>query len=114
MKAVSRKGAGAAPASGQPPGTGADKRDESDKAEREVSLHRASLVLRAIRKRYEAGRSAYPRAHRYSVPVAVDASDMDWITAAIKAVEKVIADGSFEFAGDVAQHRRSCGRRLRS
>jgi hypothetical protein len=59
------------------------------------SLKRAVRTLRAIRERYEMGRnvdSTYARA--YSVQVALGHTDMLWITAAIEAMEKAIADSA--------------------
>lgn len=59
------------------------------------SLKRAVRTLRAIRERYETGRnrdSTYARA--YSVQVAVGHADMLWITAAIEAMEKAIAESA--------------------
>jgi len=51
----------------------ANKRIDSSQAESQRSLQRASVVLRAIRQRYETGRSVYPHACCYSVHFAVNA-----------------------------------------
>ena len=61
-----------------------------DSLANQMSLQRAALTLRAIRQRYETGHNAHPLAHCYSVNVAVDSGDMDWITAAIEAVEEAL------------------------
>jgi hypothetical protein len=53
--------------------------------------------LRAIRERYETGRSVdstYVRA--YSVQLALGYADMFWITAAIEALERSIAGSATE------------------
>ncbi len=58
-----------------------------------MSLQQAVRTLRAIRQRYEIGRtvdSDYVRAYR--VWVALGYADMFWITAAIEALEKAVAD----------------------
>jgi hypothetical protein len=63
--------------------------------ESQVSLQQAVHTLRAIRERYETGRtvdSGYVRA--YSVQVSLGYADMLWITAAIEAMEKAIADSA--------------------
>ena len=55
-------------------------------------LQQALRTLRAIRQRYEIGRSAssdYVRS--YSVQVALGYADMLWVTAAIEALEKAVA-----------------------
>ena len=64
-------------------------------SESEVTLQQAIRTLRAIRQRYETGRSTssdYARA--YSVQVALGYADMLWITAAIEALEKAVAPSS--------------------
>ena len=61
--------------------------------ESQVRLQQAVRTLRAIRQRYEMGRnvdSDYVRA--YSLQVALGYADMFWITAAIEALEKAIAE----------------------
>ena len=61
----------------------------------QVRLEQALRTLRAIRERYEMGRnvdSDYVRA--YSLQAAFGYADMFWITAAIEALEKAIADPS--------------------
>jgi len=61
--------------------------------ESQVRLQQAVRTLRAIRQRYEMGRnvdSDYVRA--YSLQVALGYADMFWISAAIEALEKAIAD----------------------
>jgi hypothetical protein len=65
--------------------------------ESQVSLQQAIRTLRAIRQRYETGRSAssdYVRA--YSVQVALGYADMLWITAVIEALEKSVPPSSNE------------------
>jgi hypothetical protein len=75
-------------------------RDPQDRNDRNPfdsgeSLKRAVRTLRAIRDRYEMGRnvdSTYACA--YSVQVAFGQADMLWITAAIEAMEKAIAESA--------------------
>ncbi len=65
--------------------------------ESQVSLQRAVRTLRAIRERYETGRNVdfgYVRA--YSVQVALGYADMFWVTAAIEALEKAIANSAVD------------------
>jgi hypothetical protein len=69
----------------------ANRRNQRSLLESQLSLQRASLVLRAIRQRYEAGHNAHPDARCYSVQVVMDYGDMAWISAAIEALEKTIA-----------------------
>jgi hypothetical protein len=55
-------------------------------------LQQALRTLRAIRQRYETGRSTssdYVRS--YSVQVALGYADMLWVTAAIEVLEKAVA-----------------------
>ncbi len=76
----------------------------NDPPQSQVSLEQAVRTMRAIRERYESGHnvgSDYVRA--YSVQVAFGYADMFWITAAIEAIEKVIAAGAIETAGSAAQ-----------
>jgi hypothetical protein len=87
----------AAPATTQPHESDeARRRNQSDSLDSQLSLQRASLILRAIRQRYEAGRNAHPNARCYSVQVVMDHGDMAWISAAIDALEKTIAAGATE------------------
>jgi len=74
----------------------ATRRAHSNSLDNQLSLQRASLILRAIRQRYEAGRNAHPYARCYSVQVVMDYGDMAWISAAIDALEKTIAAGATE------------------
>lgn len=78
------------------------QRSDNDWIESQLSLQRASLVLRAIRERYETGRERHPDARCYSVHVALDVGDVAWITAAIGAVENTIAERSVEVARPAA------------
>jgi len=55
-------------------------------------LQRA-VLLRAIRQRYEMGRTTHPGARCFAVQIVGDGGDMPWITAAIEALEKTIAAG---------------------
>ena len=74
----------------------ANSRNRSNSLDNQLSLQRASLILRAIRQRYEAGRNAHPYARCYSVQVVMDHGDMAWISAAIEALEKTIAAAATE------------------
>jgi len=68
-------------------------------ADSQVSLQLAVRTLRAIRQRYETGRnvdSGYGRS--YTVQVALDYTDMLWVTAAIESLEKAITVGKTEIA----------------
>ena len=76
-----------------------NRRNETKPSESQVSLQRALRTLRAVRQRYETGRNAHPDTRYYSVHVVVDPGDIAWISAAIEAVEKVIAAGAAETAG---------------
>jgi len=61
----------------------------------QVRLQQAVRTLRALRQRYELERnvdSDYARA--YSLQVAFGYADMFWITAAIEALEKALADST--------------------
>jgi hypothetical protein len=61
----------------------------------QVRLQQAVRTLRALRQRYELERnvdSDYVRA--YSLQVAFGYADMFWITAAIEALEKALADST--------------------
>jgi hypothetical protein len=78
---------GAKAANAQP----CESRDMNDCEE---SLQRAIYTLRAIRKRYEAGRTAHPDARGYSVQLAVDCGDMAWITTALEVLETRAAAGT--------------------
>ena len=69
----------------------AKSRDDRNPAENLVSLQRASKVLHGIRDRYQREFGAQPGARAYSMRVAVDAGDIEWITAAIECVERVLA-----------------------
>jgi hypothetical protein len=92
MKGALQTREGAAPATAQRrEARHAAKRNETHSPESQSSVQRASLVLRAIRQRYEAGRNAHPDARCYSVHVAVDYGDMAWINAAIEVLEKAVA-----------------------
>jgi len=94
MKGVLQTRERAAPATSQQrESRHAARRNETNSLESQGSLQRASLVLRAIRQRYEVGRNEHPDARCYSVHVAVDYGDMAWITAAIETLEKAIAAG---------------------
>ena len=81
----------------------ANKRIDRNQAESQRSLQRASVVLRAIRQRYETGRSVHPHACGYSVHFAVKAGDIGWITAAIESIERAIAGSASEAAGPPPQ-----------
>ena len=81
----------------------AKKRNKRNPAEGQRSLQRASVVLRAIRQRYETGRSVHPHACGYSVHFAVNAGDIGWITAAIESIERAIAGSASEAAGPPPQ-----------
>ena len=82
----------AAPATSQRHESGeTNRRTPRSSLESRLSLQRASLVLRAIRQRYEAGRNAHPDARCYSVQVVMDYGDMAWISAVIEALDKTIA-----------------------
>src|SRR5215471_20252527 len=83
----------------------ANKRSDEKPAENQVSLQRASTVLRGIRQRYQTGRSAHPDANCYSVQVAVDAGDMAWITAAIESVEGLLAGSASDDARPAVKAR---------
>jgi hypothetical protein len=78
-------------------------RKETRPSESQVSLQRALRTLRAVRQRYETGRSAHADARFYSVHVVVDHGDVAWIAAAIEAVEKALAGRASEAAGPAAQ-----------
>ena len=80
----------------------ANERIDRTQAESQRSLTRASVVLRAIRQRYETGRGVHPHACCYSVHFAVNAGDIAWITAAIESVERAIAGSASEAAGPAA------------
>ena len=70
-------------------------RTEKTQSESQENLHRAVRTLGAFRERYETGRNAgsgYLRS--YTVQVALGYTDMLWITAAIEALEKAIADSA--------------------
>jgi hypothetical protein len=94
MNAVVETRDTAAPATSEP--GEAKGHNESNSLDKQLSLQRASLILRAIRQRYEAGRNAHPYARCYSVQVVMDYGDMAWISAAIDALEKTIAAGATE------------------
>lgn len=71
----------------------------------QVSLQQAVRTLRAIQESYEMGRnvdSDYVRA--YSLQVALGYADMLWITAAIEALERVIAAGTTKAARPTARN----------
>jgi hypothetical protein len=73
----------------------AHRHHDGNPSESQVSLQQALRTLRAIRQRYETGRSTssdYVRS--YSVQVALGYADMLWITAAIEALEKAVAANS--------------------
>ena len=58
-------------------------------------LEQALRTLRAIRQRYESESDASSgRKRAYSVQVALNYSDMLWITATIEALEKSAADSA--------------------
>lgn len=70
-------------------------RKDSGLQESQVRLQQAVRTLRALRQRYEMGRnvdSDYVRG--YSLQVSLGYADMFWITAAIEALEKAIADAA--------------------
>ena len=73
---------------------GANSRSDSNTFERRNSLQRAVRTLRAIRQRYETGRSAHPDARCYTVQIAVGYGDMAWIAAAIDALETRVTDAT--------------------
>jgi len=78
--------------------------------ESEASLQQALRTLRGIRRRYEIERTAHPDA-LCNLHVALGDSDMNWLDAAIEALQKPIAAGATEAAGEAAE--RSSGFRLR-
>ena len=80
----------------------ANKRIDRNQAENLWSLQRAAVVLRAIRQRYETGRSIHRHACCYSVHFAVNAGDIAWITAAIESVERAIAGNACGAVGSAA------------
>jgi hypothetical protein len=61
-------------------------------AARQVALQQALRTLGAIRVRYEIDRGNSDT-HLRSVLIALSGADMLWITAAIEALQKVIAAG---------------------
>ena len=70
-------------------------RKDSRLQESQVRLQQAVRTLRALRQRYEVGRnvdSDYVRG--YSLQVSLGYADMFWISAAIEALEKAIADAA--------------------
>jgi hypothetical protein len=90
MNAVLRVDGDPFPESRDPQG-----RNDRNPFDSRESLKRAVRTLRAIRERYEWGHkvdSDYVRA--YSVQVAFGYADMLWITAAIEAMEKAIAESA--------------------
>ena len=63
----------------------------------EDSLLRAVRTLRGIRERYETEHKAdSPHVRAHSVLVALGYADLVWLTAAIDALEKSIAEGAAE------------------
>ena len=66
----------------------------NDPQESRVTLQLALRTLRGFRQRYEMERTAHPEARLYSVHVALDDSDMVWITATIEALEKPVTAGA--------------------
>ena len=67
-----------------------------------VSLSHALRTLRRIRQRYEKERTAHPDV-LCNLHVALGDSDMNWIDAAIEAIQKPIAAGATDAAGEAAQ-----------
>ena len=68
------------------------RHNDGSPSESQVSLQQALRTLRAIRQRYETGRStSSDYARSYSVQIALGYADMLWITAAIEALEKAVA-----------------------
>ena len=67
-----------------------DWRDHSNPSETQMAVQQALRTLRAIRLRYEIDRSNSDTRLR-SVLVALSCADMQWITAAVEALEKAIA-----------------------
>ena len=70
-------------------------RTERTQSDSQMNLHRAVRTLGALRERYETERNAgsgYMRS--YTVQLALGYTDMLWVTAAIEALEKVIADSA--------------------
>jgi hypothetical protein len=63
----------------------------NDLSDSQVSIQRALLTLRGIRQRYEMERTAHPHMRSYNLQVALGDSDMNWIDAAIEALERPIA-----------------------
>ena len=59
--------------------------------ESRVTLQLALRTLRGIRARYEMERATHPYTRLYSVHVALDDSDMQWIAATIEALEDPVA-----------------------
>jgi hypothetical protein len=61
--------------------------------ESQTNLQQALRTLRAIRRRYEIERTAHPDV-LCNLHVALGDSDMNWLDAAIQALEKPIAAGA--------------------
>jgi hypothetical protein len=78
------------------------RRDNRDPPVNQVSLQQALRTLRAIRLRYEIDRRNSDARLR-SVLVALSCADMQWVTAAIETLEKVIAAGPTETAASALQ-----------
>ena len=68
-----------------------------------AALRQALRTLRGIRKRYEMERTAHPDWRSLNVQVALGASDMNWLDAAIEALEKPVAAGATEAAGETTE-----------
>ena len=69
--------------------------------ESQATLQQALRTLRGIRRRFEIERTAHPDA-LCNLHVALADSDMNWIDATIKALEKPIAADATEAAGRAA------------
>lgn len=94
-----------------PPVRGGQQRESREPNRRNNSpesrliLQLALRTLRGIRHRYEMERAARSHCRIYSVHVALDESDMVWITATIEALERPVAVGVTEAAGRASDSR---------
>jgi len=62
-------------------------------SENRMTLQLALRTLRGIRQRYNMERAAHPDTRPCRLHVVLEDSDMDWIAAAIEALEKPVAAG---------------------
>jgi hypothetical protein len=68
-------------------------------------LEQALRTLRAIRQRYETESDASSgRKRAYSVQVALNYSDMLWITATIEALEKSATDSAPDIYAEIGRN----------